>query len=239
MDQGLRFLVKIYLVTLLLALVSAPARAVSDDELIRGFNLTVFNTEFSGKFGSAYVKKFGGQVRFKIHNLSKINRLEEVRSFVRKINREIVGLDARMAHGANRPNFQVYIVDRADYEQTVRDKVFNGRKLQVPGKCIVRSRFNRGGILRSDAVIVSDLGDTLFRRCMVEEILQGLGPLNDHDSLNESVFNDTSKHSSFTKFDRSLLNILYDSRIRSGASTKKVNQILPVVVRDVQARSEN
>jgi len=203
-------------------------------------NAFIFNTEFSGSsFGNAYVKKFGGEVRFQIHNNSKIDRTANVTRFIRQINNEIAGLDARLAHGANRANFHVYIVDRTDYEQAARDILFNGRNRSIPGKCIVRSKFTRSGILRSDAIIVSDTGDALFNRCMVEEILQGLGPLNDHSSLEKSVFNDTSKHTGFTAFDRALLNVLYDRRLRNGTSISRANKILPVIVRDVIARVPN
>ncbi len=233
----MNFIRKYMLAVLWLYLSILPAAAFSEAELIRGFNLTVFNSELSnGIFNNAYVKKFSGEVRFKVHNKSKIDRTAKVRGFIRRINTEIAGLDARLAHSSNRSNFHIYIVDRADYVKTARAVLFNGRQRSVPGKCIVRSKFTRSGILRSDAIIVSDTGDALFRRCLVEEVLQGLGPLNDHDSLSKSVFNDTSKHTEFTSFDRALLNILYDRRIRNGASVTKVNQILPTIVRDVKAR---
>jgi len=236
----LKIITRYVLAILLAGAAVLPVNALTDAELIRGFNLTVFNTEISGiGLGNTYVKKFSGEVRFQIHNRSKIDRTGQVTGFIRRINNEIAGLDARLAHGSSRPNFHVYIVDRADYVKTAREILFNGRSRNIPGKCIVRSKFTRSGILRSDAIIVSDTGDALFNRCMVEEILQGLGPLNDHSSLEKSVFNDTSKHTSFTAFDRALLNILYDRRIRNGTFASKVKQILPVIVRDVKARLSN
>ena len=65
-------------------------------------------------------------------------------------------------------------------------------------------------------MIVADEGDFLFRRCMVEEVLQGLGPVNDDRTLSQSVFNDRSPHSTFTSFDRHLVNMLYDPRVAPG-----------------------
>lgn len=90
------------------------------------------------------------------------------------------------------------------------------------------------GISQSAAVIVSDEGDFLFRRCMVEEILQGLGPMNDDSSLSHSVFNDKSRHSRFTSFDRMLLNMLYDPRIKPGMRPDEVRPMLPSIVRTVR-----
>ena len=77
------------------------------------------------------------------------------------------------------------------------------------------------GIKRSAAVIVSDEGEFLFKRCLVEELLQGLGPMNDDEDLIHSVFNDSSRHSRFTVFDQIILNMLYDPRIKPGMSMKQ------------------
>ena len=55
----------------------------------------------------------------------------------------------------------------------------------APGRCVVRVVSGPGGIARADAVIVADEGETLFRRCLIEEVLQGLGPLNDDARLKQ------------------------------------------------------
>ncbi len=99
-----------------------------------------------------------------------------------------------------------------------------------------QGRIRVPGIKRSAAVIVSDEGEFLFHRCLVEEVLQGLGPMNDDDTLIHSVFNDRSHHSRFTAFDQILLNMLYDPRIKPGMSTTQLQNILPLVARDARRR---
>lgn len=217
--------------------IPAKARAASDAEVIAGFNLTVFGAEYS-PFGyqSNYIRKFRGPVRFYIHNLSRRNRSGDVRRFILSLNNSIRGLRTQIVSNPSQANFNVYVVDRADYLATVRDKVYRSTNAQAPGKCLVRSVFSRSGIRRSDAVIVSDEGESLFNRCKAEEILQGLGPLNEHASLRESMFNDRSRHTRFTRFDRLILNMLYDSRIRNGATREAVQRLLPQVLRDARRR---
>lgn len=216
---------------------NATARAASDGEVIRGFNLTVFGAEYS-PFGyqSNYIRKFRGPVRFYIHNLSRRNRSGEIRRFILSLNSSIRGLRTQIVSNPAQANFNVYVVDRADYLATVRDKVYRSANAQAPGKCLVRSVFSRSGIRRSDAVIVSDEGESLFNRCKAEEILQGLGPLNEHPTLRESMFNDRSRHTRFTLFDRLILNMLYDNRIQNGATRESVQQLLPQVLRDAKRR---
>ena len=85
-------------------------------------------------------------------------------------------------------------------------------------------------------MIVADEGEFLFHRCMVEETLQGLGPVNDDRSLGESVFNDMSRHSTLTDFDRHILNMLYHPAIEPGMTKLEARRVLPAVAAEVQAR---
>ncbi|MFZ1814629.1 MAG: DUF2927 domain-containing protein [Rhizobiaceae bacterium] len=213
------------------------ARAASDAEIINGFNLTVFGAEYS-PFGyqTNYVRKFGGPVRFYIHNLSSRNRTRDVKAFIQSLNRSIRGLSTSVVQSPGQANFNVYIVDRKDYIDTVRQKIYKNANAATPGRCLVRAVFSRMGIRKADAVIVADEGEALFDRCKAEEILQGLGPLNEHTSLRESMFNDRTRHTSFTHFDRMILNMLYDPRIRNGATKESVQALLPVILRDAKAR---
>ena len=214
-----------------------PARAASDSEVINGFNLTVFGEEYS-PFGyqSNYIRKFNGTVRFYIHNLSSRNRAAEVKSFILSLNRSIHGLSTTIVSSPGQANFNVYIVDRKDYVSTVKDKVYRNQGASTPGRCLVRTVFSRSGIRRSDAVIVADEGEALFDRCKAEEILQGLGPLNEHPSLRESMFNDRTRHTRFTYFDRLILNMLYDPRLKNGALKDNVQALLPDLLRDAKRR---
>lgn len=211
--------------------------AATDAEVINGFNLTVFGAEYS-PFGyqSNYIRKFKGPVRFYIHNMSRRNRERKVASFILSLNRSVDGLRTEIVKRPEQANFHVYVVDRKDYIVTVRQKVYRQPTADTPGKCLVRSVFSRSGITRSDAVIVSDEGESLFDRCMAEEILQGLGPLNENTSLRESMFNDRSRHTRFTRFDRLILNMLYDKRIDNGATRENVQRLLPTVLRDAKRR---
>lgn len=217
--------------------VDTVARAATDAEIINGFNLTVFGAEYS-PFGyqSNYIRKYRGPVNFYIHNLSSRDRRREITSFILSLNRSIRGLKTQVVSSPASANFHVYVVDRQDYARVVREKVYRRSSAQTPGKCLVRSVFSRSGIKRSDAVIVSDQGESLFDRCKAEEILQGLGPLNEHPSLRESMFNDSTRHTSFTRFDRIILNMLYDERINIGATRQSVQHLLPRVLRDVKRR---
>ena len=213
------------------------ALAFTDKSVIYGFNKTVFGSEFAplGR-QSRYIRKFRSPVKFYIHNRAKKNRRREARRFILSLNKSIRGLKTRVVSNPDRANFHLYIVDRSDYNNTVRNIVYRRSSAPVRGRCMVRSIFTRFGINRSDAVVVSNEGKTLFRRCLIEEILQGLGPLNEDTSLKSSMFNDRTRHTKFTRFDRYILNMLYDKRLKSGDTQKSVQRLLPKVLGDVKRR---
>lgn len=216
---------------------NGSAQAFSDKSVIYGFNKTVFGSEFS-PFGvrSRYIRKFRSPVKFYVHNRARRNRRNEAKRFILSLNRSIRGLKTQIVTNPDRANFHLYIVDRSDYNNTVRNIVYGRANAPVRGRCMVRSIFTQFGINRSDAVIVSNEGKTLFRRCLIEEILQGLGPLNEDTSLKLSMFNDRSRHTRFTRFDQYILNMLYDKRLKSGDSQKSVQRLLPKVLGDVKRR---
>lgn len=207
----------------------------SNKELIDGFMKTVFGLEYRTWNWQPYlVKKYTAPVRFYVHNLSRRNRKNDAVRFINGLSQRIRGLRARAVSSAGQANFIVYIVDRKQYGEVVRREIYGDPAAHAPGRCLVRVLSDSSGISQSTAVIVADEGEFLFRRCLVEEVLQGLGPMNDDRTLRHSVFNDRSRHDRFTEFDRYILNMLYHRRIRPGMSQSQARDVLPGVVRDVR-----
>jgi Protein of unknown function (DUF2927) len=223
---------------LLLSLASTPTPAFTDAELVDGFRRTVFGSEYpSWGWQADIVKKFVNPVRVYVDDRSREQRGDEVARFVRSLPGLVDGLNMHIVASPSEANFRVFVVDRKDYRNVVVREVY-GRQTSTfaPGRCLVRVVSTAQGIVRSDAVIVADEGDSVFHRCTVEEVLQGLGPINDDRTLDESVFNDSSRHTTFTRFDRHLVNMLYDTRVRPGMSEAEVGRVLPAVAAAVRAR---
>jgi len=215
---------------------SAGASALTDRQLVESFRKTVLGAEYaSWGFDARVVKKFWGPVRVYIDNASRHDRRREVSRFVASLPGQIAGLEVVMAREKWQANFRIHVVDRAQYAPLVR-AIYRRPGMRVPGKCLVRVVNGARGITGADALIVADEGEYLFRRCLVEEVLQGLGPLNDDASLPDSVFNDTTRLTSFTQHDKMILNMLYDPRIRPGMNRRQVEEVLPAVLRDVRER---
>lgn len=225
-------------VALAASILSSPSLAFTDDELIDGFDRTVFGSEYTTfSWQSHLVKKFDTPVRLHVDDRSAARRGGEVADFARSLPHLIEGLQLSVVEDAADANYRVFVIDRADYRDVVARELYGEpSSTYAPGRCLVRIVSTEAGISRSDAVVVADEGEFLFRRCMVEEVLQGLGPANDDDALSESVFNDRSRHAVFTPFDRRILNMLYHPLIEPGMTRAEADRMLPRVAAEVQAR---
>lgn len=220
---------------------AASAERYSDAALEDAFLKTVFGVEYSNGllswFGGAstHVKKYTDTIRVHVVNLSRTNRLSTAQHFILSLNQSIKGLKVHLVRQSEQANFRVFIVDRRQYVAVARQEIFRNPAAEVPGKCMVQVDSDSvGRITSSMALIVADEGEYLFRRCLIEEVLQGLGPLNDHEALADSVFNDYSNHSRFTRLDQLILNMLYNPRILPGMRADEALQFMPFVIRDAR-----
>lgn len=214
---------------------AADKKVYSDYELRDGFLKTVFGLEYPGLgYGRYYVKKYSKPVRVYVYNKASKDRRKVVAQFISGVKRRVHGLDIRTIKKAENANFHVYIVDRKQYSDVIRKDIYHSHRARVRGRCMVRVISNPRGITTSQAVIVSDEGEFLFKRCLVEEVLQGLGPLNDDTSLMWSVFNDKSQQNHFTRYDSYIMNMLYHDTIKPGMSRNDTLRLLPSVIRDVR-----
>ena len=51
-----------------------------------------------------------------------------------------------------------------------------------------------------------------------------------------TMFNDKTSHTNVTRFDKLILNMLYDRRIRNGQTAAAVQPVLPQVLKDAKRR---
>lgn len=209
----------------------APAPDVDPERLTHAFFRTVFGLEYGAHVDAHRVKRYTGPVLFHVADHTGGLREADARAFLETLPRRIANLDARVVEDAREANFRVVLVPEALFAHVVSSEL-KADALAMNARCLVGVSTLDGRIRRSTAVIVAD-DDFLFARCLVEEVLQGLGPMNDDESLAESVFNDTSRHAHFTAFDEALMNVLYHPLIRPGMSGSEAHRALPKVLHDL------
>lgn len=207
-----------------------PGAPYTNAQVIDGFRRTVFGSEYYGLLNPAIVRKYDKRVLLYIDASRAPSRRQAVASFASALPGLIPGLRLGVTTDRSRANFIVHLTPKSSFRSTAT-KVLKGGRAPATSQCLVVAEYNASGIERSDAIIVTDRGQATFERCLREEILQGLGPLNDDASLRFSIFNDTSKLRRFRRFDRLIMAMLYDPLLRPGKSKSSVEPLLPVLLR--------
>lgn len=211
---------------------AAPADGVSARALTDAFFRTVFGLEYGLSHPDAYrVKRFVRPVAFHVSDLSGLGRRAQAHLFLRRLPQEIAHLDSAVVAREAEANFRIFLVREGDFHTVVANELRADARA-MNARCLVGVTTETGRITSATAVIVAD-DDYLFRRCLVEEVLQGLGPMNDSDDLVHSVFNDRSDHDHFTAFDRALLNLLYHPAIEPGMTGAQAQRALPAALFDL------
>lgn len=247
--------VLVLLVTLVVAAPAAaePGRVYPDAVLIDGFVKTVFGVEASSpaaRSGRQRVKKWaGGIVPLTIVNVARRDRTREVVDFVALLNRSVGNLRIEIEPaeppagpaGSTRPRAVVFLVDRADYREVIRRTLPKGhdtRFLERQDCSAVVGGPDPYRLGQAMIYLVADEGDEKFHHCLVEEITQSLGPVNDDRSLTDSIYNDYNAVQGFQRFDWFILNMLYDERIRPGMTRAEARRVLPAAIATARRRLE-
>lgn len=212
----------------------------SDEELVRGFVLTVFGSEVpGGRDGhtARVVKKFTGPVSYRLVSTARKDWRPTVRSFLMELSGTVDNLTLGETSRED-ADLVIYLVDRADYAATIRRTAWAGVNtgFMEANACSAVIRARTSGIETAHIYLVADEGFLSLSHCMVEEVAQSLGPANDSTLLPDSIFNDRSPVNVFGVFDWFILNMLYDPRIRPGMTEEEVLPLLPAVIADVRAR---
>ncbi|MGH2342802.1 DUF2927 domain-containing protein [Segnochrobactraceae bacterium EtOH-i3] len=216
--------------------------AFSDEELIHGFLATVFGSEALSSPDESpndRVLKFRRPVRVYINDQGSDPRRAEVEDFVRILDRHVHGLDIRMVKKPEQANMTIYLLDRGAYKRTVAEQIGNPHEVKflVENDCsaVTSGRVDKG-LTKATIFLVVNEGRPNFRHCMIEEIAQSLGPVNDDSSLTNSIFNDNSTLVGFGVYDWFILNMLYDPRIKVGMTPEQAEKVLPAVIASARKR---
>jgi hypothetical protein len=216
------------------------AAAFTDDEITDGFMRTVFGAEGkSDKADVSHVHKFTGPVKVYIVSTAMEDRRPQIQRFIRILGRTVQNLSIRVVKRREDANMVVHLMNRSDYRKVIRESLpsdFDTRFLES-NHCSAVTGGKRNGVLeRAQVFIAASEGRQQVRHCMVEEIVQSLGPVNDDYNLPYSIFNDYSGVQGFGIFDWFILSALYDPRIKPGMSAAEVRPILPKAIADARKR---
>jgi hypothetical protein len=212
----------------------------SNDEIKDGFFKTAFHAELQFDRRAERIRKFDEPVRVFIVNRGAPERSADIAAIVADIRAHVDHLDIAVTTDRQAANFLVMLVPRRDVAATIRARYGENEARQIQHilrpECL--SGFAKDStfrIRRAEAILPADVAEFGFYDCAYEELLQGLGIINDDNSVPWTMFNDDVQMGFFDVYDQYLVNILYDLRIRPGMTRDEVDKLLPEVLPKVRA----
>jgi len=103
--------------------------------------------------------------------------------------------------------------------------------------CIANIKTAKSGVINTARVLIPvdrARSHAKLVSCIVEELTQIMGLLNDADSVYPSIFNDKSYNELLTGLDYILLRVLYDKRVKVGMKTDEVMPVVHAILKEYQ-----
>jgi hypothetical protein len=219
---------------------AAERMSFSDDEIRDGFFKTAFHAELQFDRKSERIRKFDEPVRVFVVNRAAPDRSAQIAAVVADIRAHIDHLDLAMAENEKTANFIVVLMPEHDLAATIRARygANEARQIQraLDPQCLSGiGKDSTFRIRRAEALLPADVDDFTFYDCAYEELLQGLGIINDDSSVPWTMFNDDVQMGFFDVYDQYLVNLLYDPRVRPGMTKAAVDKRLPQILPTVRA----
>jgi len=231
---------------------AAAGEHVGNDVIMRNFNIVAFGNEYTHKRYD-HVRKWDSPIRIAIIGDPPPYFETFVRDHIRDLW-ELTGfpIELRFSNAIHKNgslpqdfdnakiNFPLFFFESSRLPAVI-EKMLRGKttrhevaKLQLDSTCHARYWTQNNEIFLAYAAFPAERPKRHLRACVVEEITQVLGLVNDSASVNPSIFNDASGHLELTEHDRSMVRMFYDPRIMPGMTRREAMRTGWEILREIR-----
>jgi hypothetical protein len=204
-------------------------------EIERGFMALAFGSDLRIGARPRGIRRFNHAIRAEIVPGGSVERTAAMRAVLEDYARQVPSLHLSVASGGE-ADVQVRLIDEKDFNAAL-ESAFGARIAKTfiartDPQCMTSVKSNAAGdIVHAVSFIIVDKGDDVFLDCAYHELLHAFG-LSNHDQRNVwTTLNQNRMVGYLTVYDRDLLDILYDPRIRPGMPPRAARAVLPAVIR--------
>jgi Protein of unknown function (DUF2927) len=218
----------------------APAEYTrfSTGEISRGFLALAYGSDlrFAGRRRGLH--RFTHPVSVRVQGGGSVDRTEAMRRVLEEYARKIPNLHLNIVTGTEPADVEVLLIDEKALETALRAsygaQVTQAFVTRTDPECVTSVKSSADGeIVHSLSYIIVDQGDDVFLDCAYHELLHAFG-LSNHDQRNPwTTLNQERMVGYLSVYDRALLTLLYDPRVRPGMTPPQVRQLLPQVIKDL------
>jgi hypothetical protein len=209
------------------------------NELSRGFLALAFGSDLRIGARSLGIRRFDYPIRARVIAGGSVDRSAAMRRVIEEYARAVPALRLSVAPAAAAAaEIEVRLIDEKDFRSALEAafgaKVARTFVARTDPQCMTSVKSTaEGNIVHSVSFIIVDKGDDVFRDCAYHELLHAFG-LSNHDQRNPwTSLNQKRMVGYLTAYDRALLALLYDERIKPGMTARQARAVLPDVIADL------
>jgi len=208
-------------------------------ELTRGFLALAFGSDLRIGARPLGIRRFDHAVRARIVGGGTIDRSNEMAHVIEEYARKVPNLELSIVPPAAPADIELRLIDENDFQSALQaafgTKVARAFVSRTDPQCMTSVKSTAdGNIVHSVSFIIVDKGDDVFLDCAYHELLHALG-LSNHDQHNPwTTLNQKRMVGYLTVYDRYLLTLLYDSRIKPGMTMPQARAVLPRAIADLR-----
>lgn len=199
-------------------------------ELERGFLALAFGSDLRIGARPLGIRRFDHPIRARVVGGGSVDRTLAMSRILNDYAREVPDLQLRETSAAD-ADVELRLIDEKDFQSALQlafgPKVARTFVARTDPQCMTSVKSTAdGAIVRSVSFIIVDKGDDVFFDCAYHELLHAFG-LSNHDQHNPwTTLNQNRMVGYLTVYDRSLLTLLYDKRIKPGMTSRQVRALL-------------
>ena len=210
----------------------------STAELERGFLVLAFGSDLRIGVAPRGIRRFDHPIRAQLIAGGSVDRSAAMARIIDEYARQVPNLHLSIASATETADVELRLIDEKDFKSALQTafgvqvtKTFIAR---TNPQCMTSVKSSsEGDILRTVSFVIVDKGDDVFLDCAYHELLHAFG-LSNHDQHNTwTTLNQKRMVGYLSVYDRALLTLLYDPRIKPGMTAAQARSQLPRVIQDL------
>jgi hypothetical protein len=218
---------------------AAPAQYTrfSVAELERGFLALAFGSDLRIGARPLGIRRFNHAIQAQVIAGGTIDRRAAMSRVIENYAREVPALHLSETTEST-ADIELRLINEKDFQSALQaafgKKIAKAFVARTDPQCMTSVKSDSDGkIVHAVSFIIVDKGDDVFLDCAYHELLHAFG-LSNHDQHNPwTTLNQRRMVGYLTVYDRSLLTLLYDPRIRPGMTYRQARAVLPRAIAEL------
>jgi len=213
------------------------------DELQRGFMALAFGSDLRLGARPKGIRRFDRPIHLHVVAGGGVDRTAAMQRIAGEYAEKVPALNLTVAQDASSADVEIRLIDEKDFSAALTEAFGRATARAFVAKtdpqCMTSVKSDEGGqIVQAVSFVIVDKGDAVFLDCAYHELLHAFG-LSNHDQHNAwTTLNQRRRVGYLSVYDRALLSLLYDPRMRPGMTRAEAQALLPRLIAESGLASE-